>query len=165
MSALRAPRPGLRRPTEAESLMARESSRRLAPVFADLTARGNDQEDSGAQVVVQIKGRPAGEPLDIPLAALKLLRLILDEMARGNVITLTPIHAELTTQEAADLLNVSRPFLIKLVEEGTIAHRTVGRHRRIRFDDLMKYKERVDASRSEALDELVAQAQELDMGY
>jgi excisionase family DNA binding protein len=145
--------------------MARESSRRLAPVFADLTARGNDQEDPGAQVVVQIKGGPVGEPLDIPLEALKLLRFILDEMAQGNVITLTPIHAELTTQQAADLLNVSRPFLIKLLEENAIDYRTVGRHRRIRFDDLMKYKERVDAARSETLDELTAQAQELGMGY
>jgi len=166
MTALRTTRPGLRRPTESESRMARESSRRLGSVVSDLgKPDGDGSEDSGAQVVVTVKGRPAGEPLTIPLAALKLLRLILDEMAKGNAITLTPVHAELTTQEAADLLCVSRPFLIKLVEDGTIPHRKVGRHRRIRFDDLMPYKQRTDAARSEVLDELVAQAQELGMGY
>lgn len=154
----------LRRPTETESRMALESSRRLGPVVADLAAPGA-AEDIAAQVVVQIKGRPAGGPMEIPLAALKLLGVILAEMARGNAVTLTSVHAELTTQEASDLLHVSRPYLIKLLDEGAIPHRKVGRHRRIRFDDLMAYKRRTDAARSEALDELVLQAQELGMGY
>jgi excisionase family DNA binding protein len=155
----------LRRPTEAESRMALESSRRLGPVVADLASPGTSPEDAAAQVVVHVRGRPAGETLEIPLAALKLLGVVLAEMARGNAVTLTPVHAELTTQEAADLLNVSRPYLIKLLDEDTIPHRKVGRHRRVRFDDLMAYKRRTDAARSEALDELVAQAQELGMGY
>jgi excisionase family DNA binding protein len=142
-----------------------EAARRLAPVVADLGEPENGPEDSRAQVVVQVKGRPPAEPVDIPLAALKLFGLILDQMALGNVVMLTPVQAELTTQEAADLLNVSRPFLIKLLEEGAISHRKVGRHRRVRFDDLMSYKQSTDAKRSEALDELVAQAQELGMGY
>ena len=154
-----------RRPTEAESRMALESSRRLGPVVADLVASGTAPEHAAAQVVVHVRGRPTGEPLEIPLAALKLLDVVLAEMASGNAVTLIPVQAELTTQEAAELLNVSRPYLIKLVDEGAIAHRKVGRHRRVRFDDLMAYKRRTDAARSEALDELVVQAQELDMGY
>jgi excisionase family DNA binding protein len=138
--------------------MARESSRRLGPVVAGLTK-------PEAEVIVQIKGQSASESLTIPLAALTLFRLILDEMAQGNAVTLTPVHAELTTQEAAELLHVSRPFLIKLLEDQSIPYRKVGRHRRVRFDDLMAYKQQIDAKRAEVLGELVAQAQELGMGY
>ncbi|AGA28184.1 helix-turn-helix domain-containing protein [Singulisphaera acidiphila] len=166
MSVLRATRPALRRPTESESRMALESSRRLGAVVADLDQPGEDGSgQGGAEVVVQVKGQGASESLTIPLSALTLLRMILEEMAQGNAITITPVHAELTTQEGADLLHVSRPFLIKLLEGGEIPYRTVGRHRRVRFDDLMAYKQHTDVARAKVLDELVSQAQELDMGY
>jgi excisionase family DNA binding protein len=143
-------------PTEDDSRLAQESSRRLA---AHLGARRD------VRVQILEKGRPAGEALTIPLAALRLLTRILAEMAEGNAVTLIPVHAELTTQQAADVLNVSRPFLVRLLEEGQIPYRKVGTHRRVLFKDLIDYKKKIDAQRRKALDELAAQAQELDMGY
>ncbi len=76
-----------------------------------------------------------------------------------------PEKAELTTVEAASILNVSRPYLIKLLDEKVIPHRLVGKHRRILIDDVMAYKERIDATREEVLAQLTADAQENDMGY
>ena len=94
-----------------------------------------------------------------------LLTDLLTQIAQGNAVTLIPIHAELTTQEAANFLNVSRPHVVKLLDSGEIPFRKVGTHRRILFEDLRKYKQDIDDRRLETLSELTAQAQELGMGY
>ena len=106
-----------------------------------------------------------GNDLILPRQALALLRDLLVEMAQGNAVTIVPTHAELTTQEAANILNVSRPHLVKLLEEGAIPFSKTGTHRRIRYQDLMAYRDHRDHESKEALDQLVSQAQEHDMGY
>lgn len=103
--------------------------------------------------------------VELPTSALRLLVDILAELADGNAVKVVPIHAELTTQEAADLLNVSRPHLVKLLEEGALPFHKTGKHRRVRFADLMQFKAERDRSSEQAMEELVRQAQELNMGY
>jgi excisionase family DNA binding protein len=105
------------------------------------------------------------QPIELPAGAVALLMDILEAMAAGRGVTIIPENAELTTVQAAGVLNVSRPFLIGLLENGTIPHRKVGRHRRIRMEDVMDYKARIDRDREAALDELTALAQQHDMGY
>jgi excisionase family DNA binding protein len=99
----------------------------------------------------------------LPAAAVRLLGALLTELAKGNAVTLMPHHAELTTQEAADLLNVSRPFLVSLLENGQLPHHKVGRHRRVRFADLMTYKQRRDAESEAGLRELAALSQDMKL--
>jgi excisionase family DNA binding protein len=105
------------------------------------------------------------DDLILPGHALNLLLEILTEISKGNAITVMPIHAELSTQETAELLNVSRPHLVELLEQGKIPFRKVGTHRRVLAKDVFDYKQRIDADRQKALAELTAQAQELGMGY
>lgn len=141
-------------PTEHEAELAQESSRRLAPY----AGKGNLRVD------IRRNGR-TGESIELPAVAVQLLLRILSEMANGNAITLLPIHAQLTTQQAADLLNVSRPYLVKLLDQGRIRHHKVGAHRRILFSDLMEFKRKSDQEREEAMAALVADAQEQGLGY
>jgi len=108
---------------------------------------------------------PNGETVDIPASAFHALKLVVQGMARGQTMTLVPHGKELTTQEAADLLHVSRPHLVKLLEEGTMPHYKVGTHRRVRIDDALDYRERRAATRREKLDELTRLSEELEGGY
>jgi excisionase family DNA binding protein len=141
-------------PTKADSALAKESGRRLA------THLGGTGE-----LRLEVKTDTTSEELVLPPSALRLLVHALTEMGEGNAVTLTPIRAELTTQQAADLLNVSRPHLVKLLDEGAIPVRKVGTHRRVRLDDLLSYKQEFQARRHAILDELQALSQDLDMGY
>ena len=116
---------------------------------------------------LMLRVRDAGQdqPLELPKGAAALLMDILEAMAAGRGVTLIPENAELTTVQAAEILNVSRPFLIKLLEENAIPHRKVGKHRRISMEDVMAYKARIDREREAVLDQLVSDAQAQDMGY
>lgn len=143
-------------PSASEVELARNSSR----VLAGLNLKKNRTVDIYLEA-----GNHHHNSVTLPLSAFKLLVNILTQMAEGNAVTLIPVHAELTTQEAADLLNVSRPFLIRLLEEKKIPFRKVGTRRRVLFQDLMYYKGKIDAARRKTLDELANEAQELDMGY
>ena len=106
-----------------------------------------------------------GQELALPRAATRLIAHLLTEMAQGNAVTIIPIHANLTTQEAADYLNVSRPFLIGLLEADKIEYHKIGTHRRVRFLDLVKYKEATESRRREIMEDLAAQSQAEEMGY
>lgn len=138
-------------PNSEDTRLARASAQELSALLA--------QRPQAERAQVKLDGHD----LILPRQALALLRDVLSEMAQGNAVTVVPTHAELTTQEAANILNVSRPYLVKLLEEGKIPHHKINKHRRIRFDDLMAYKREQDAQSVSALDELARQAQELDM--
>jgi excisionase family DNA binding protein len=136
-------------PSKEDSDLAQTASRELAKKQpAELRVRLDD-----------------GQELVLPRSATRLIVHLLTEMAQGNAVTVIPIHANLTTQEAADYLNVSRPHLISLLEAGKIEYHMTGTHRRVRFQDLAKYQETSEKRRREIMEELAAQSQAEDMGY
>ncbi|MBZ2181000.1 MAG: helix-turn-helix domain-containing protein [Acidobacteria bacterium] len=139
-------------PSEAESILAKETSRVLSA-----------RVQTADPLQFRMLDDPTGGTVKLPATAVQMLIHILEEMARGNAVTLIPVHAELTTQEAADMLNISRPSLIQLLDEGKIEYRRVGTHRRVRFEALMAYKRRADAERRAVLAELAAYDQELGL--
>jgi excisionase family DNA binding protein len=141
-------------PTAQDASLARVSGQRLSR-FAR------------RQKPLSLKLKEAGQeqPIELPASAVAVLMDVLEAMAAGRGVTIIPETAELTTVEAASILNVSRPYLIKLLDEKVIPHRLVGKHRRILIDDVMAYKERIDAAREDVLAQLTADAQENDMGY
>jgi excisionase family DNA binding protein len=113
---------------------------------------------------VQLHGELAGDDaLVVPREAAVLLARILGFLANGEGVNVIPDTAELTTQQAAEFLNVSRPYLIKVLESGEIPFRLVGTHRRVRFRDLSEYKSRDDLARRRAADELTQLTQELGL--
>ena len=136
-------------PSKEDSALARQASRAIATTQpSELRVRMDD-----------------GQELTLPKSATRLIAHLLTEMAQGNAVTIIPIHANLTTQEAADYLNVSRPYLIGLLEGGKIPFQMVGTHRRVRFEDLIAFKTASEKQRREVMDELAAQSQAEGMGY
>jgi excisionase family DNA binding protein len=103
--------------------------------------------------------------LKLPPKVLRLFADMLGSLAQGKAVAIVPKELEVTTQEAAAFLNVSRPYVVRLVDEGKIPHHKVGSHRRIRFDDVVAYKEARKKASQQALQELADQAQGHDMGY
>jgi excisionase family DNA binding protein len=102
---------------------------------------------------------------DLPDSVMLLVRQILTEMAQGHAVSLSALPKELSTQQAATVLGVSRPFVIKLMDEGQLAYRKVGSHRRVMLDEVMVYMEGTRVKRLAGLAELTAEAQELGLGY
>ncbi len=141
-------------PTPQDAAIARVSGQalsRFAATRGPLKLRVTDAEQM--------------EPIELPAGAVALLMEVLEAMAAGRGVTIIPENAELSTVQAAEVLNVSRPFLIKLLEDGSIPHRKVGKHRRVRMEDVMSYKAAIDNEREAVLDQLAADAQDQDMGY
>jgi excisionase family DNA binding protein len=108
---------------------------------------------------------PDGHQLEIPNSIYRVLVAAVAAMARGNAVSIVPVHHELTTQQAAELLGVSRPHLVKLVDAGEIPHHKTGSHRRIYFEDLMRYRDVRDAQRAAALRELTRKSAEYGLEY
>ena len=103
--------------------------------------------------------------VELSPAVTKILAKTLSYIAKGKSVVITPEPTEFSTQQAADFLKVSRPFLVKLLETDEIPFRKVGKHRRVRFEDLIAYKQQIDEKRLKVLEKLAAQAQELNLGY
>jgi len=145
------------------SLPARHEVHAAAQGRRALTAYLAD--DQATQHIQIVDARNQAHQIELPTTALRLLADILGELADGNAVQIVPVHAELTTQEAADLLNVSRPHLVKLLEDGEIPFHRTGKHRRVRLADLMQYKEARMRASEATMAELTRLSQELGLGY
>ncbi|MDB6175518.1 MAG: hypothetical protein JWL59_4829 [Chthoniobacteraceae bacterium] len=143
-------------PNMEQARQAREAAR----LFAAMTATAR-----GSQSLRLLPDDKAAQPVEVPEAAFRLFLEVLNQMAQGNAVTLVPTHHELTTQQAADLLRVSRPYFVKLLEAGTIPYHRVGSRRRVKFEHLMAYLEKFKGESREALEQLAAEAQQFGMGY
>lgn len=142
-------------PSAKESQLAGETVRRL-----------RTGKSKGAELHVHlVEAGHVDEVLPVPASAMTLFIQLLNELAEGNSVILVPTHGELTTQQAADLLNVSRPYLLKLLETGELPFYNMSGHRHVKLHDVMAYKQQIDHARLQVLDELAEQAQKLDMGY
>jgi excisionase family DNA binding protein len=142
-------------PDKKESSLAVTSSRKLAPCL-----------HANQSVTIQLTGKNNIKATAIlPGSAFRLLLDILTQMAAGNAVSVVPMEKELTTQTAADLLGVSRPYFVQLIENGAIPFRKVGKHRRVLATDVLEYKTKINKAREKSLLKLTEQAQKLNMGY
>lgn len=143
-------------PTAAEAAIAKACSRELSAIL---------ETRADTQVLTFSDPRDGQHVIHVPSSALRLLVDILIELGDGNTVKLVPIHAELTTQEAADLLNMSRPSFVKLLDEGQLPFTRTGNRRKVRFADVQDYRQSLEQQRLEVLEELSALDQELGLGY
>ncbi|MCE2473131.1 MAG: excisionase family DNA-binding protein [Anaerolineae bacterium] len=139
-------------PSETDADLARTASSKIIPFVREQGTK-----------TVHLTFADGKESIVLPSGSLEMFNSILEAMAAGHGVMIFPQHAELTTMEAADILNVSRPYLIGLLNKKEIPFRLVGRHRRIRIEDVMKYKEDIDRRREAILDQMVAEAEELGL--
>lgn len=140
-----------------------ETQQEAQTALRELTSAPASAETVRVRVSPRGKGRE--HTAAVPRQAFELFLEILGQLANGNAVTIIPVRAELTTQQAADLLNVSRPHLVEMLERREIPFRRVGSHRRIAAVDVLAYKKRDEARRRGVMDELTAEAQKLGLGY
>ena len=138
-------------PSDHDASLARAASRAL----------GHCGADENLHIQVGKTGREV--TLELPVAATKLLMQMLEELGKGHAVTVVPTDAEITTQQAADLLNVSRPYLVGLIDKGTLPARMVGNQRRLPLADVLTYKADIKAKAYEAMREIAAIDQELEL--
>jgi len=143
-------------PSAAEAALAKISSQELSGF---IETKAETQQLS----ITDAKG--VAHDVQMPVAALQLLVNVLTELGDGNTVKLVPIHAELTTQEGADMLNVSRPTFVKMLDDKLIPFAQAGNRRKVRFSDVQSYKNRLETDRLATLNELSALDQELGVGY
>lgn len=149
----------LEKPTKSDQKFAKALRGKVTEASVEVA------KSSADTIALRIAGY--GKALDIPKSAMHLFFAILDNMAEGNSIALilSDSKADISTQQAADLLGVSRPHVVSLLERGDIPHFKVGTHRRIHLKDVILYDKKMKKNRADKLDMLAAQAQELNMGY
>jgi excisionase family DNA binding protein len=147
----------IKKTSRKEQEIASKSIFRLVKTAAVISTRKADG--------VKIKIQETGDFVTVPTKALDLLFYILNNMAEGKSISLIPSDSEISTQQAADMLNVSRPHIVKLLEEGVIPYKKVGSHRRILLEDLIEYDRKLKEQRNASLKKLAEQAQDLRLGY
>lgn len=141
------------------------------PAESEITAAGDAlpevqsflQEHRSATVVLQFEDDGTRTTVVVPRAVVVSLADVLLNMAQGRAVSIIPAHAILTTQQAADMLNVSRPFLIGLLNAGEIPHRMVGSHRRVLAEDVLAYRRADDERRLGAADALTALTEEMGL--
>lgn len=139
-------------PTRGPIAPAEDEHRNLETVFRQLNHTTAD--DQASFIVTD------GQVLTLPPSLYRVIQMAVDVLNRGDAISIVPIHKQLTTQEAADILNVSRQYLVRLLEDGRMPFTKADTHRRIRFDDLMAFKRHRDARREQRLDELTRLSEE-----
>lgn len=155
-----------------KATQAKPRSKAATPLSSDelgLTQRSRgifaSHTDKKGRVTLQITHGRAKESLIIPAAAARLFDDILGQLSKGNMVSVMSEQREISTQQAADLLNVSRPYIVGLLDGGQIPFRKVGTHRRVYTKDVITYKNAIDSQRERTLTKLAKQAQELKMGY
>jgi len=142
-----------------------KSDQKIALSSIEMLTKSEIKAAKNKSNVVKLKIQGSDELVTIPLKALKLLTSILSNMAEGKSIALMPTDAEISTQQAAEILNVSRPHVIKLLEKGEIPYKKVGSHRRILLQDILEYESKFKKKRRKQLNKLAAEAQKLNLGY
>jgi excisionase family DNA binding protein len=142
----------IKRPSKLEQKVAKESYSALASVLEQIHSE---------QTEIEIE--ETNEKIKVPLRALKLLSHILKAMSQGKPVSLVPVATEVTTQKAAEILGCSRPHLVKLLEEGKVEYTKVGKHRRIKFEDVLKYKEQLKKGQKQRIIDIMNYDEEIGL--